>query len=209
MQPLFLSFLLVSFCSNISFALVNDTWSLGLSYFSQNFWSETAQKRDGSAGFLGTANYALDLGYETSLANAWYWSGRLLYTPLPRVADGNTADITLTQLKFLGGQNLDSLGRGGLVDYFFGLGIIKEDSKGKGGIVQMNNGTGTSSFAVPGSSSSNINGTQSVGMGYSFGATRVLGEIVFENLLNESKRTQSLVIGFLYSFQKPSKGSRK
>lgn len=205
---LLISFIFVTFYSKSSFALVDQNWSLGLSYFSQNFFGETAQKEDGSSGFLGATNYAIDVGYEANLVKTWYWSGRLLYTPLPRSAEGNTADISLTHLKFLGGQNFEGAGRGNTWDYFFGFGIIKQDYKGKGGLVQMNNGSGTATFAIPGNSSSSLNGTQSLGVGYSSGDFRIATEVVFENLLNENKRTQSLVLSFLYSFQK-SRGARK
>lgn len=185
-------------------ALGNKAWSVGFSYLSKNFLNEITNKEDGSVSFLGTSNYALDGGYEDKLVNDWYWTGRLLYTPLPRSAEGDSASITLTHLKFLFGQNFQGNRASDQWDWFLGLGILREEIKGKGGFVQLSNGTGTSTFAVPGNSSSNINGTQSVGVGYSSGPYRLVTELAFENLFKESKRTQSLVISFLYSFQQSS-----
>ena len=207
---LFLIFFNIFLFAVCSHALTDENISVGVGYFSQNFMGETAQKPDGSSGFLGAANYGIDLGYEAGLAKNWFWSVRLLYTPLPRAAEGSTADITLTHLKFLGGQNFEGLSsKGSKFDWFVGLGILKEDLKGKGGLVQLNNGTGTATFAVPGNSSSTLNGTQSAGIGYSFGEARVAGEIVFENLFSQTKRTQSLLISILYSFQQKSRGPSK
>lgn len=202
---LLMSLLLISLRSH---AFNNDNWSAGLSYFSENFFNETTQKDSGSPSLMGTASYALDVGYEDDLTKSWMWSARLLYTPVPRSTAGNTATVTLTQLKFLTGQTFSGSKGSGLWDWYGGLGILKEDYKGKGGTVQMNNGTGTATFAVPGNSSSTLNGTQSIGVGYTDGALRVATEIAFENLLNESKRTQNLVISLLYSFQTQRRGRR-
>lgn len=204
-QILFLCLFLISYKAH---AFSRDSWSAGLSYFSQNFFNEITQSSDGSTSFLGTSNYALDVGYESGLVKSWMWSARLLYTPLPRSAPGNTADVTLTQLKFLTGQNFEGAKNNGLWDWYVGLGLLKEDYKGKGGTVQMNNGTGTATFAVPGNSSSSLNGTQSVGVGYSFSSVRITGEIAFENLFNEKKRTQNLIIGVLYLFETTKASSR-
>lgn len=203
-----LIYLLLSFTGTSAFALNDNGWNLGLSYISQNFLNEVTQKTDGSASLMGTANYALDGGYKSDLARDWFWTGRLLYTPLPRSADGNTASITLTQIKLLVGQDLGGARASGALDWFAGLGILKEDFKGKGGLTQMNNGTGTATFAVPGNSSSSLNGTQSVGLGYTSGSTRFAGEIAFQNFFNEKKRTQSLILSFLYIFP-ASRGGRR
>lgn len=190
---------LVIMLASSSYAFKNKSISVGIGYLSENFMNKTATKSDGSAGFLGETNYNLNLKYDYSLSSDWFLAPQLSYTPMPRSSPGNTAKVSLLHLVFQIGQNYSSSGSSGW-DWYFGPGILQRQIKGTGGTVQMNNGTGTATFAIPGRSSTVQKVTSNFGSSYNFENSRIGIDLVFESFFSNTKRTQSLMLSYAYQF---------
>lgn len=168
---------------------------VGLGYFSQNVLNKTSQKETGEPGFLGEASYPLTIKRDIAFGGDWYFAPELSYTLLPRTTPGATAKVTTTHVLFQFGKNA-----GGDWDWFVGPGIIMYGYKGAGGTTVMNNGTTTATFAVPGKDATVIQVTSNVGGSVTFGTSRIGAELIIENLMSSTKRTQSLMVGYSYVF---------
>lgn len=181
--------------SSAAFAYQDSALGVGLGYFSQNVLNKTSQKETGEAGFLGTASYPLTVKYDKAFGGDWFFSPELTYTLIPRSTPGDTAKVTTQHLLFQFGKN-----GGSSWDWFVGPGLIQYTYKGAGGTAVLNNGTSTATFAVPGKNSTVTQVTANVGGSFSFGNSRIGVELIIENLMSSSKRTQSLLLGYSYIF---------
>lgn len=174
--------------------------SVGLGYYSENFLFKTADSDTGTTGLLGEASYPLVLKYDMVLKGNWFIAPQLSYTLLPRKTNGSTADVTNAHLIFQFGKNF-SMNRNNVWDWSFGPGYLYQSIKGKGGTMVLNNGTGTSTFAVPGNTSTIQKVTINGGVSYSFLNYRVGFDLFFLNFFSNTKRSQNFMINFTYQFK--------
>lgn len=179
-------------------AFKEGAFGLGVGYYSQNFLNKTAQADTGETKLLGEANYPLNIKYDFELTREWFWSPQLSYTVSPRKSPGDTSTMTLTHLSFLFGKNLGRMGSSW--DWYFGPGLLQEDIKGKGGLQELPNGTGTATFALPGKTSTIRKVTSNLGGSWSYGRSRLGLDLILENAFSSTKRTQSLMFGYSYLF---------
>jgi hypothetical protein len=70
--------------------------------------------------------------------------------------------------------------------------------KGAGGTTQLSNGTGVSSFAIPGGSVSSQNFTFNFGFSYKVGPSRLGIDTITEGTLS-SKRNYNLMLSYSYA----------
>ncbi|PIS10767.1 MAG: hypothetical protein COT73_07580 [Bdellovibrio sp. CG10_big_fil_rev_8_21_14_0_10_47_8] len=181
-------------------AFKDGSFSAGMGYYSQNVMNKTSQAEDGSSKFLGEANYPLNLKYDFLISSNWFLAPQLSYTLFfQRKTPGDTAKVNLMHLAFLFGKNFGS----DLVpsfDWYIGPGLIQYEIQGAGGTTVMNNGTSTSTFAVPGRKSTIKKITTVLGTSWSSQHVRVGLDLIFENAFSSTKRTQSLMLSCSYVF---------
>lgn len=185
--------------ANSARAFTNGSFGLGGGYFSQNFMSETTSKDSGEKGFMGTSSNLLLLKYDYGFAGDWFVGPSLDYSIFPRdTADGN-AKVSILHLVLPFGKNFGDA-RGNVWDWYAGPGLIRYDIKGAGGTTVMNNGTSTATFARPGGTSSVQKITTNFGASYTFSSNRFGLDFILENLLSQSKRTQSFMLSYNFLF---------
>lgn len=181
-------------------AFKNQAILFGAGYYSQNFLNKTSQKDDGSSGVLGEANYLLNLKYDYKITQDWYLAPQLNYSLMPRSTPGNTSKVTITHLVFQIGKNFEGGHLGSTWDWYVGPGYLQYDIKGAGGTTVMNNGTSTATFAIPGSSSSTKKISTNLGASYTLERSRFGFDLIIENLLSSTKRTQDFMFSYNYQF---------
>lgn len=184
----------------------------GIGYYSQNFFNEITQKDNASTSLFGETSYPITFRYETSLAPAWFMGTQLSYTLLPRTNTGNTTKVTITHLTLLFGNNFVGPFLSGW-DWAIGPGLLKYDISGPGGTKDLNNGTGTATFAIPGNTSTSQKISTNFGISRTFDRSRIGLDLIFESFFSSEKRTQNLMISYSYQFGSSSgmgsKGGRK
>ncbi len=148
---------------------------------------------------LGETFYPINFQYDYEFLNDWYLGPRLDYTLMPRKSAGDTAKVTFYHLVFPFGRNISGSSNQ-VWDWYAGPGLLQYSIQGSGGTTQMNNGTGTATFAVPGDTTTVRKVTMNLGTSLSMQKSRVGFDISFENFFSSSKRTQSLMLSYAYQF---------
>ncbi|WP_413288985.1 hypothetical protein [Bdellovibrio sp. HCB337] len=192
-----MKFLVMAFALAFSvpvFAFKNGAFYGGVGYFSQNSLNKTTSDVTGKASLFGTASYPLSMKYDFDLMSDWYGAARLHFTPVPRASAGDSAKTTMMHLSFPVGKNFASNW-----EWFVGPGVIRYETKGKGGIVTLNNGGSTADFALPGRTSTAQNVTLNTGVASNFGSSRIGFDLVTEGAFSE-KRSMSLMFSYDYRF---------
>ena len=161
----------------------------GLGYFSQYLF-EMSSGSDSSKSFLGETQFPLLFKSEISLwGRPSYYSIRLAgLFPAIKTNEGSTKYYNLQ-------VSLGEFSSAG--NWFYGLGLQYTMTKGSGGSVVLNNGTGTATFQLPsGSSSSKVFFVEG---GYRFPLENMLidASLQLDNVLGDS-RSFSLLVSFLY-----------
>ena len=177
-------------------AFQRSAFYLGFGLLSENSIGKITNTIDGKPSVLGTSSYPLFLKYDWEIGRDSYLSPSLAYTLVPRKAQGEAADITTWHLSLPYGSNM---GRGGW-DWSFGPGILSRSSKGKGGTVQLNNGSGMSTFGLPDRSVETKTLTLTGGVGYSKKAHRVSFDLITEGLAS-SRRSFNLFLAYGYNLR--------
>lgn len=181
-------------------AYSHGTVGIGAGFFSENAVSKISQQESGQTGLLGEPSFPLAVRYDLGLGSSnWFLAPQLMYSLLPRSSAGGTATVSLTHVVFGFGTNLSSSGGSGW-DWSIGPGLLIRDIKGKGGTVQMSNGTGTSTFSRPGRSASVKVITTNLGVSWTYGSSRFAADLVLERIMSSSERTQSFMLSYLYQF---------
>jgi len=193
--------LLIGCAHEQALAFRDGSIALGLGLFSENVYNETAQKADGSSGFLGESSYPLLLKADWAFSSTWFISPQLTYNLVPRETAGKTADVTLLHLSLQFGQNFGS-DADSTFDWHFGFGFLNREIDGKGGTKQLNNGTGTATFALPGRKSTIRTITTNLGTSFAWHQSRFGLDLIFESFLakGSEQRTQNLMFSYAYQF---------
>lgn len=179
------------------FAFQSESWTLGLAYYSQNIFYKTSQSDTAKKGLLGESSIPLQIKYDQMLNKDWYLSPQLSYTILPRTTKDAAAEVTTLLLVLQVGQNWGSSADW---DWHVGPGYLSYRTKGKGGTVELNNGGGTSTFALPSGSSEVNKIIFSGGVSYNSGVHRFGADLLVESLFSSQKRTENILISYGYRF---------
>lgn len=177
-------------------AVEDGEFLAGLDVLSHGLF-RVAASPSGSPGTLGTKYFNLEFQTHILVSDSWYLSPEILWMPnflLPTESAGGSAKTSFLILALPLTYKIDEdFDAGG------GLAFINYQIAGAGGTEQLSNGTGTSTFAVPGSTVTARTIGLQVGAGYSYKPVRVSIDIMTEGLLSSSKRTLSVLLGFTYN----------
>ena len=155
-------------------------------------FNRLSRSEAGEAALFGAFFYELKFQ-----ANFPVWSGTtlspvVLYMPdflLPTKQPGGHAKTTYAAL---GLPFFTAIADSWDVQY--GLMLLRYSLKGEGGVVEMGNGTSTSTFAVPGRTERSQTIALVVGPSYTYGAARFSLDVLVEGLTNSGKRTYSVML---------------
>lgn len=177
-------------------AFKDKALSIGAGYYSQNILNKTAQNAAGETTFLGETSLPLNLKYDFAILTGWFVAPQFSYTLFPRKSEGDSAKITLAHLAFLFGKNFQDPSW----DWYFGPGILQQTYDGSGGTVQLLNGSTPTTFYLPNRKTTSRKITVNFGSSYSFFSTRLGFDLIFENAFSSTKRSQSLMLSYAYTF---------
>lgn len=182
--------------SSACFAFSDKAMYLGAGFFSESILGKQTTSVTGASTTSGTATYPLFFKYDMQVGSAGYFvAPTVYYTVFSRSDPANSAKVTIWHLLLPYGGNFY-----GNWDWSAGLGILNRTIQGAGGIVQLNNGTGTSSFALPGGTVSSRVFTVNAGASYYFNASRFALDLVAEGAAS-SKRTFDFMLSYSYAFR--------
>ena len=187
----------MSILSNPSYAFTNHALGIGVAGYSENFLGETTSSPTGAPQFFGEFDLPFVVSFDQAMPRGWFISPQLGYTAFSRVTPGDTGKVVISFASLRFGKNFSSQKRNGW-DWYFGPGVMQHHFVGAGGTVQMNNGTGTAVFAVPGGTTDAKMWTTTVGTSLTLGASRFGVDFVIENIFMGEKRTQNLLLSYTY-----------
>ncbi len=176
-----------------AFGFADNSYYVGLGYFSENSLGKQTQNPTGTKSFLGTTSLPLLFKYDWKIHADYFVSPMFTYTLLTRNDPANSAKVTIWHLLFPVGGNIP----GSTWDWYAGLGIINRNIKGTGGTTELSNGTSTATFSLPGRSVDIRNYTISVGSSYFIGPSRLGMDLITEGTLS-SKRNINLMFSYAY-----------
>lgn len=201
--------------------------SIGFGYESQNAYSSTSQKSNGAnVGPAGVGAFPFQIKYDFALANignlfakkggapaqgpGWFLSPQMSYTFFPRTDPGTSAKVSTFRFLLPLGKNFGSAtssssfagsGFGGFqFDWYVGPGWVQYDIKGSGGTTELNNGTTTSVFAVPGKNSYVGKMTTNFGVSLHTLSSRIAFDLMVENIASAKRRSQSFMVSYAFEF---------
>lgn len=185
-------FFFVSVVISLPCFSISHSGHWGLGYYSQ-YINELSQNSQSEKSFLGESFFPIS--YKSSFN---LWGGECLWyvslaglLPSKKVKD-DAADVYLIQLAM--GESFWSEGSS---SWFYGLGLNYGIIKGKGGTIELNNGSGTSSFPLPSESRSYKILYLELGYMYEFTSFRLDSSIQLDNFLGDS-RSYSLLVNALF-----------
>lgn len=179
------------------FAFSRSASYFGIGYLVSDVMGKTAAQKDGSAGFSGAADYPLFGQGQFQISNDWFFAPGVSYTILPRTMSGDSGTESTLHISLPFGTNFSD--RKVLVwDWSVGPGLTQASITGKGGTVQLNNGTGTATFAKPGRSATFRKLTWDAGTSVTFGRSRIALDLMFENILSGEKRVESVMLSYAF-----------
>ena len=154
---------------------------------------ELSQDATGKAGTFGEFSYNF-----LEVNSLWtiglnQWVARVAYTVIPRETADEATDISHLLLSGQYGHRFYN-------DWMFriGLGILQTTSRGNGGAIILNNGTGTSTFYRP-SNTQTVNQLNiETGISYDFTRNFAMNVDFLINGIMREKRNFSLYINFTY-----------
>jgi len=184
-----------SLISSFGWSFQDKALSIGAGYYSQNVLNKTAVNETGKASFFGETSLPLNVKYDFSIFSDWFVAPQLSHTIVPRESEGASAKINLTHLAFLFGKNF----QGSSWDWYLGPGILQQDFEGKGGTVQLLNGSTPTTFFLPSRNTSTRKVSVNLGSSYSFLSTRLGFDLILENAFSSNKRSESLMFSYAYT----------
>lgn len=144
-------------------AIESDKWYVGASVYTQNSLNKTTKSADGKSSMLGQMYYPLGVSYAVATGSESAFVPTFEYTLLPRTSKDGGVKATLIMLTLPYTEKFAETW-----DWSVGITTIYYNLKGKGGTKQLNNGTGTATFALPGRSVSTINFATHLAVGYNY-----------------------------------------
>lgn len=184
--------LFVGLVSSQSWAMKDGALDLGIGAFSHNSWVSSTNS-SASPGAIGRLYFPVTARYDWQVGQSFFFVPRLLYTPIS--AEGH--DEVKTSFMML------DLDVGQAVwdnwDWTAGISYFRYTVEGPGGTVQLNNGTGTSTFARPARDVTSTTFMFNAGMTRQFDTWDLTATLYFTEIFT-SRRTLSGMVGFLYRF---------
>lgn len=179
-----------------SWAAEPRSLSFGLNVLSHGL-NRVSHNPSADTSLMGTTYYNLDFQLHVPTSWQFLWSPRLIWMPdflLPTKAPGSTVKTSFlilgSPITYAVNSSLDVSGGPALVSY---------QIHGPGGTTTLDNGNGTSSFALPGNTQTPRTVGLLLGTGYNSGNWRFTGDLLTESLGSAEKRTFSLMLAVAYS----------
>lgn len=177
----------------------SNAFRFGVGSYAQNSMGKTTRSADASPAAIGLSSYPLFVKFDYLLTTSWYISPFLSYTPLARSSAGDAAETTTLQLWLPFGTDLYRYDQF-VWDWQFGPGISVYNIKGKGGVETLSNGTSTAQFARPARSVNVQTVVFEIGTAVYYSNSRLGFDVVIEDLLSSTKRSQSFLFSYSYRF---------
>lgn len=174
-----------------------QAWSydLGLGYLGQNFGS-TSALASGATGTFGASSLTLNWNARGELGgiSGWFLNPWIAFTPLKRSDSDDSVQQRDWYFAFDLGRSLGD----SAWDVRAGTGIKLQSLSGNGGLVKLDNGNSTSTFARPSYSSSTLTFGLNAGVGGAFpglweGALRVDVDAWVTGALSSDRRAWDLL----------------
>jgi hypothetical protein len=195
LRALFITFLFPCF------SWASNGYMLGVSAFSPDM-NRTSKDQAGDKAMLAPFQYPLSLGYLVDWGGGYGGGAQSLfqldYSVMPnKTPEGGTSETHL----ILHLPYQESIGSGGL-SWKAGLLLHQTTLTGQGGTMQLNNGTGTSTFAIPGKTQTSRIFSLEAGLMQQFSNQVLLqGSVLVESPFSSQIRDYALLIGLVYIFQ--------
>lgn len=176
-------------------AYTDGAFSAGLGYFTENNFGKITKVDSAASTTFGTATYPLLLKYDISIFPGTFFSPAFTYTILDRKDAADSAKVNIWHLMLPFGSNFynDNF------DWSVGVGLLNRKIQGKGGTVQLDNGTGTATFALPGRTVESRTITFNMGSAFVYGPSRFALDLMIEGLTSE-KRSFDIMFSYAYAF---------
>lgn len=193
-QSFFLSFFLTNFIlRNQIFAAKSHSVQIGISLLSHGL-TKTTQSPSAKADLIGPTYYNFNIQTHFQITQNWLLSPELIYMPnflLPRQSPDSTVKTSFMILGLPLTHSLNST-----LDLDIGPAIVSYEIKGSGGTTTLNNGNGTSTFAIPARSETTrtigiLAGVNFIKIPYYFGL-----QAMAEGILDSQKKNYSLILKF-------------
>lgn len=179
-------------------AMSDGGFFAGIGLYSQSSFNKTTKSDDGSPSLFGAYSFPLVLRYDYVFSDPWSVAPALYYTILPRSSGGSTAQTTFMHLSIPATYKFEAFENE--LEWCAGVGLSMYQVKGAGGTKTLNNGTGTSTFAVPGGTSTAKLVTLDLGMALLYESHRFSFDLFLEGPGSEDKRTINMMLGYMYEF---------
>jgi hypothetical protein len=203
---IFFALFLAQIAASVAFGLGSRSFAssmggnslyVGVGYFSENAYYKIQENSTAQTQFLGTADYPLVGLYHYELGDGYFLEPQIGYNFLGRSAAGNSATATILNFMVPYGTTFSVFGLTGF-DWTLGPGLLRRTLVGSGGTVTLNNGTGTTTFAMPSSSNSSTTLTLNAGLAYVFSGNRFAFDIISEGYLSK-KLNFNLMASYSYA----------
>jgi hypothetical protein len=154
-----LPILVLLFASSTAFGFGSERLFLGAGVTLHDMGKVTTAS-DASTSILGEAFLPLTLAYRIPSSSLWTFVPSVSYTPIPvKTTDSISKTLLMGALNGVYAVRDDLELKGG-------LGLLQYSIGGPGGTIQRSNGTGTSTFALPGTTSASTLLFLNFGIGY-------------------------------------------
>lgn len=167
----------------------------GVGYFSENNFGKETTSSTAAKSTIGTGSLPFVFRYDWKGFYGYIVSPTFSYTLLTRSSAGSSAKVTTWHLSFPIGDNF----KGTDWDWSVGPGVINRSIAGKGGTVVLSNGTGSSTFALPGRTVYSQDYTLTAEAGYNFSSMRLGFSLIAEGFYS-SKQDLNLMVSWIYNF---------
>lgn len=197
LKELFISSILgVLFTGASAYAAPTKRLDLGLTYISYQM-SRVSTASDGSKSTMGTTFYDLKFLYQWPIAEKLSFSPTLLYMPdqlYSQESPDKATKTSLTLLSFPVVYHIDDFWTANA-----GFGILHYTLRGTGGSQVLNNGSGQTEFSLPSRTVTTRTVVFQYGADYKWNETKFGLDMLVQNLLSNTKRTYSLVLGVTHN----------
>ncbi len=173
-----------------------ETYGVGYGLMSSGLFTESVTS-DGKTSLYGSFSFHFLTGHLRWTDDTFKYGVRMGYTMIPRETADGAAKVTQLLISPQFGVPF-----GGSRQFLWntGLSLLRTESKGQGGQVVVNNGSGTAVFYRPSDTSTSLLINLETGVNYQFsGGWFSSADLLFNGLLGD-KRNVSLFLSIGYSW---------
>jgi hypothetical protein len=190
------AFFFFAFFSSSAHAYKSSSYEVGYGFLFAGLADRVTTTNNAKSNFLGTRWDSLHLATVHQYGNA-FLNPYLNYSLMQSPKSGGDVKNTVWMLGLPIGYNF--AGNGPITDWNYSFGIYNYTLQGSGGTKTLNNGGGTSTFGIPGSSVSSRQFFVGIGVGSQWDQFRVTTDLFALAPLSLNKMTFNWMINFMYS----------